>query len=27
LLQANDFKALLDVWARDMVKSYEQLKK
>lgn len=27
VLQANDFKAVLDVWAKDMVKSYEQLKK
>lgn len=27
VLEANDFKAVLDVWARDMVKSYEQLKK
>jgi len=26
VLKANDFKAVLDVWARDMVTSYEQLK-
>ncbi|WP_404939868.1 DUF3313 domain-containing protein [Pseudomonas atacamensis] len=26
VLQASDFKAVLDIWARDMVKSYEQLK-
>jgi len=27
VMTANDAKALLDTWARDMVKSYEQLKK
>lgn len=27
VLQAKDFKAVLDVWAQDMVKSYQQLKK
>lgn len=26
VLKANDFKAVLDVWAKDMVTSYEQLK-